>query len=99
MNFENDDTYEMLVFERKRVELLSDAVFVKVAEAVLLSLGKISSTSSEEEIYEVIRDLTGDVIKMQDVQVPAFEKAAEAALHQARRDVTTLSGYFPAHIA
>ena len=54
MNFENDDTYKMLVTERKRVELLSDA---------------------------------------------AFEKAAEAALRQARRDVTTLSGYFPARIA
>ena len=99
MNFENDDTYKMLVIERKRSEILSDAVFVKVARAVLLSSGKISSTSSEDEIHEALRDLTGDVIKMQDVQVPAFEKAAESALHQARRDVKTLSEYFPAHIA
>lgn len=99
MNFENDDTYKMLVTERKRVELLSDAAFVKVAEAVLLSSGKISSTSSEEEIYEALWNLTGDVIKMQDVQVPAFEKVAEVALRQARRDAKTLSEYFPAHIA
>ena len=99
MNFENDDTYKMLVTERKRVELLSDAAFVKVAEAVLLSSGKISSTSSEEEIYEALWILTGVGIKMQDVQVPAFEKVAEVALRQARRDVTTLSGYFPARIA
>lgn len=99
MNFENDDTYKMLVIERKRSEILSDAAFVKVARAVLLSSGKISSTSSEDEIHEALRDLTGDVIKMQDVQVPAFEKAAESALHQARRDVKTLSEYFPAHIA
>lgn len=99
MNFENDDTYKMLVTERKRVELLSDAAFVKVAEAVLLSSGKISSTSSEEEICEALWNLTGAVIKMQDVQVPAFEKAAESALRQARRDAKTLSGYFPARIA
>lgn len=99
MNFENDDTYKMLVIERKRSEILSDAAFVKVARAVLLSSGKISSTSSEDEIHEALRDLTGDVIKMQDVQVPAFEKAAESALHQACRDVKTLSEYFPAHIA
>lgn len=99
MNFENDDTYKMLVTERKRVELLSDAAFVKVARAVLLSSGKISSTSSEEEIHEALWNLTGDIIKMQDVQVPSFEKAAESALHQARRDVKTLSEYFPAHIA
>lgn len=99
MNFENDDTYKMLVIERKRSEILSDAAFVKVARAVLLSSGKISSTSSEDEIHEALRDLTGDVIKMQDVRVPAFEKAAESALRQARRDVKTLSEYFPAHIA
>ena len=97
MNFENDDTYKMLVTERKRVELLSEAAFVKVARAVLLSSGKISSTSSEEEICEALWNLTGDVIKMQDVRVPAFEKAAE--LRQARRDAKTLSEYFPAHIA